>query len=37
MMTLYLTFEAVRDGRLGLDQKLRVSQHAAASRPPSFI
>ncbi len=29
MMTLYLTFEAVRDGRLGLDQKLRVSQNAA--------
>lgn len=29
MMTLYLTFEAVRDGRLGLDQKLRVSKHAA--------
>jgi D-alanyl-D-alanine carboxypeptidase len=29
MMTLYLTFEAVRDGRLDLDQRLRVSQHAA--------
>ena len=29
MMTLYLTFEAVRDGRLGLDQRLRVSKHAA--------
>ncbi|MEM0987583.1 MAG: serine hydrolase [Pseudomonadota bacterium] len=29
MMTLYLTFEAVRDGRLRLDQKLRVSRHAA--------
>jgi D-alanyl-D-alanine carboxypeptidase len=29
MMTLYLAFEAVRDGRLGLDQKLRVSKHAA--------
>ena len=29
MMTLYLTFEAVRDGTLGLDQKLRVSKHAA--------
>ncbi len=33
MMTLYLTFEAVRDGRLGLDQKLRVSKHA--SRQPA--
>ena len=29
MMTLYLTFEAVRDGRLRLNQKLRVSRHAA--------
>lgn len=29
MMTLYLAFEAVRDGRLRLDQKLRVSRHAA--------
>ncbi len=30
MMTLYLTFEAVRDGRISLDQKFRVSRHAAA-------
>ena len=29
MMTLYLTFEAVRDGQLRLDQKVRVSRHAA--------
>ncbi len=29
MMTLYLTFEAVRDGRLKLDQRVRVSRHAA--------
>lgn len=29
MMTLYLTFEAVRDGRLRLNQKVRVSRHAA--------
>lgn len=29
MMTLYMTFEAVRDGRLGLDQQLRVSRNAA--------
>ncbi|MEM9060745.1 MAG: D-alanyl-D-alanine carboxypeptidase family protein [Pseudomonadota bacterium] len=33
MMTLYLTFEAVRDGRLRLNQKLRVSRHA--SRQPA--
>ncbi|HUF56066.1 MAG TPA: serine hydrolase [Thermohalobaculum sp.] len=29
MMTLYLTFEAVESGRIGLDQRVRVSQHAA--------
>ena len=29
MMTLYLTFEAVREGRLKLDQRVRVSRHAA--------
>lgn len=29
MMTLYLAFEAVRDGRLRLDQRVRVSRHAA--------
>lgn len=29
MMTLYLTFEAIRDGKLRLDQKVRVSRHAA--------
>ncbi|MFW2542016.1 D-alanyl-D-alanine carboxypeptidase family protein [Primorskyibacter sp. 2E107] len=28
LMTLYLAFEAVRDGRLRLDEELRVSQHA---------
>ncbi len=28
LMTLYLAFEAVRDGRLRLDEQLRVSQHA---------
>ena len=33
MMTLYLTFEAVRDGRLRLNQKVRVSRHA--SRQPA--
>lgn len=29
MMTLYLTFDAVRRGKLRLNQKLRVSRHAA--------
>ncbi|MFK7941327.1 MAG: serine hydrolase [Paracoccaceae bacterium] len=29
MMTLYVTFKAIRDGRLRLDQKVRVSRHAA--------
>lgn len=33
MMTLYLTFEALRDGWLTLDQKLPVSQHAASQSP----
>ncbi len=28
LMTLYIAFEAVRDGRLSLDEELRVSQHA---------
>ncbi|TVQ58919.1 MAG: D-alanyl-D-alanine carboxypeptidase [Rhodobacteraceae bacterium] len=36
MMTLYLTFEAIRDGKLSLDQRVPVSAHAAA-RPPSKI
>ena len=29
MMTLYLTFEAVQNGLLGLDQRVRISRHAA--------
>jgi D-alanyl-D-alanine carboxypeptidase len=29
LMTLYLTFEALRDGRLGMEQRLPVSQRAA--------
>jgi D-alanyl-D-alanine carboxypeptidase len=29
MMTLYLTFEALESGQLRLDQKVRVSRHAA--------
>ncbi len=28
LMTLYLAFEAIRDGRLRMDEELRVSQHA---------
>mgnify|MGYP005846671173 CR=1 FL=1 len=28
LMTLYVTFEAIRDGRLKLDEKLPVSKHA---------
>lgn len=33
MMTIYLTFRALRDGRLTLDQKLPVSRHAAGMAP----
>lgn len=33
MMTLYLTFEALRDGRLRLDKKLSVSRHASEQSP----
>jgi D-alanyl-D-alanine carboxypeptidase len=36
MMTLYLVFEAKRDGKLKLDQQLPVSAHAA-SRAPSKL
>src|SRR4029077_8071817 len=36
MMTLYLTFEALNQGRLRLDQYLRVSGEAA-SRAPSKL
>ena len=28
LMTLYMAFEAIRDGRLKMDEKLRVSKHA---------
>ena len=34
MMTLYLAFEAVGSGRLRLDQKVRVSRHAARQPAP---
>lgn len=33
MMTLYLTFEALRSGRLGWDQKIKVSRNAAGKVP----
>ena len=33
MMTLYLTFEALRDGRLTLDKSMPVSKHAASQSP----
>lgn len=33
MMTLYLTFQALEDGRLKLDQLLPVSAHAASMAP----
>lgn len=33
MMTLYLTFEALRDARLALHQPLPVSRHAASQSP----
>jgi len=32
LMTLYVAFEAVRDGRLALDERLPVSQHAMSYR-----
>jgi D-alanyl-D-alanine carboxypeptidase len=33
MMTLYLTFEALRDRRIALEQAVPVSPHAAATEP----
>lgn len=33
VMTLYLLFEQLEQGRLGLDSELRISQHAAAQAP----
>ena len=36
MMTLYLAFEAVQNGQLRLDQRVRVSRHAAR-QPPSKL
>ena len=36
MMTLYMAFDALKDGRLRLDQRIGVSPHAAG-QPPSAI
>tara|TARA_R110002096_G_scaffold8802_3_gene35786 strand:- start:33351 stop:34799 length:1449 start_codon:yes stop_codon:yes gene_type:complete len=36
MMTLYMTFKAIEDGRLSLDQKVKISRNAA-SEPPSRL
>lgn len=33
MMTLYLTFKAIRSGKFGIDQKLPVSKHATKQEP----
>ena len=36
MMTLYLTFREVEEGRLGLDQKVSISKNAAREPPSKF-
>jgi len=36
MMTLYIAFEAVKNGEITLDTKVRISKHAA-SEPPSKL
>ncbi len=36
IMTLYLLFESIEDGRVSLDDRLKVSAHAAA-QPPSAL
>ena len=36
MMTLYITFEAIKRGEISLDTKVRISKHAA-SQPPSKL
>ena len=36
MMTLYVAFEAIRNGEITLDTKVRISKHAA-SEPPSKL
>jgi D-alanyl-D-alanine carboxypeptidase len=36
MMTLYIAFEAIENGEISLDTRVRISRHAA-SRPPSKL
>ena len=36
MMTLYIVFEAVENGEIGLDDRIKISSHAA-SEPPSKL
>ncbi len=36
MMTLYIAFEAIKNGEISLDTKVRISKHAA-SEPPSKL
>ncbi|MCY3984567.1 MAG: D-alanyl-D-alanine carboxypeptidase [Roseovarius sp.] len=36
MMTLYIAFEAVENGEIGLDTKVKISKHAA-NEPPSKL
>lgn len=36
LMTLYMAFEAIRDGRLSLTEKLRVSEHAMSYKGSSM-
>ena len=36
MMTLYIVFDELKSGRMSLDQKVTVSDHAA-SEPPSRL
>lgn len=36
MMTLYIVFDQIRQGRMSLDQKIKISAHAAAE-PPSHL
>ncbi len=36
MMTLYLAFDAIRHGRLKLDQKVSISKNAASEPPSKF-
>jgi D-alanyl-D-alanine carboxypeptidase len=37
MMTLYLLFEAIGSGKLGMNSRLRVSRRAAAQPRPAEV